>query len=338
MGCDSPLKGWKDRDTGGIAFRRERGNGEKMEVGCGQCLGCRLDYSRMWAMRCVHESELHEYDGGNCFVTLTYRSPDDCTLEQLEGGYHVPRDWSLNKKHFKDFMKRLRKYFPDQNIRYFYAGEYGRKCKHGIDVERVGCPLCNVGRPHYHALLFNCSFRDLEAYQSDGGIMRYTSPALERIWKYGFVDVGELNFSSASYVSRYIVKKIKGPTGPDHYMSMDEYGVVEFLLPEYVGMSRGNAAYKGEKCGIGAGWLEKYGGDVFPSDEVPVPGAGVMNGVPRYYDEILKDKNPAMWEQLKAQRLAFKREHSEEYSYERLWSKHVCKKARLNEKRGRFLS
>ena len=32
MGCDSPLKGWRDRDTGGIAFRRERGYGEKMEV------------------------------------------------------------------------------------------------------------------------------------------------------------------------------------------------------------------------------------------------------------------------------------------------------------------
>ena len=46
MGCDSPLKGFRDRDTGGIVFRREN-TYEKMEVACGQCLGCRLDYSRM---------------------------------------------------------------------------------------------------------------------------------------------------------------------------------------------------------------------------------------------------------------------------------------------------
>ena len=58
MGCDSPLKGFVDRDTGGLTFKREMSNGEKMEVGCGQCLGCNLDYSRMWAMRITHEAAM----------------------------------------------------------------------------------------------------------------------------------------------------------------------------------------------------------------------------------------------------------------------------------------
>ena len=330
MGCDSPLKGWRDRGTGGITFRRENGYGEKMEVGCGQCLGCRLDYCRMWAMRITHEAAMHEYTGGNCFITLTYRDMSECNLDQFNAGLHVPNDWSLNKKHFQLFMKRLRKAFPDQEIRYFYAGEYGKKCKHGIDVQRVGCPLCNTGRPHFHACLFNLSFSDLEAYQSDGGVIRYTSPTLEKIWGYGFVDVGELTFSSASYVAGYVLKKVRGPTADDHYMTVDLHGEITWISPEFVGMSRGNAASKGKRCGIGASWYEKFKNDVFPSGEVPVPGKGVMKGVPRYYDEILKEENPNLYEEMKDVRRAYIREHSEEFTHGRLLAKHECKKARAN--------
>ena len=332
MGCDSPLKGWKDRDTGGLTFRRECGNGEKMEVACGQCLGCNLDYSRMWAMRIVHEASMHEYNGGNCFVTLTYRDKADCTWHQFQNGKHVPDDWSLNKKHFQDFMKRLRKFFPKQNVRYFYAGEYGRKCKHGIDIERVGCPLCNVGRPHYHACLFNCHFDDLEPYESDGGITRYTSKSLEKLWGFGFVDVGELNFNSASYTARYILKKVRSIKSDYHYMTVDLDGNITWIMPEYVGMSRGNASYKGQRCGIGADWYKKYSSDVFPADDVPVPGAGVMNGVPRYYDQILRDEDPLMYEEVKKARRTFLAEHKEEYTWDRLYAKHKCKKARIKEK------
>ncbi len=97
MGCDSPLKGFRNMDTGGIQFRRENA-GEKMEVGCGQCLGCRLDYRRMWGMRIAHEAALWEHLGGNSFITLTYRDRTDCSTKQLEGKFHVPDDWSLDKK------------------------------------------------------------------------------------------------------------------------------------------------------------------------------------------------------------------------------------------------
>ena len=86
---------------------------------------------------------------------------------------------------------------------FFVAGEYGVRCQHGIDVERIGCPMCNVGRPHYHACLFNVAFDDLVSYGSDRGRIRYTSPTLENIWKYGFVDVSELNFTTAEYVAGY---------------------------------------------------------------------------------------------------------------------------------------
>ena len=318
MPCYSPLKGFKDRDTGGLVFRRENA-AEEMEVACGQCLGCRLDYSRTWAMRIVHEASMHEFDHGNCFVTLTYRDPIECTPEQLEKKQYVPEDWSLHKSHFQKFMKRLRKRFP-QKIRYFHCGEYGARCKHGLDLEKVGCPLCNVGRPHYHACLFNVSFADLEAYgASHDGSLRYTSKMLEDIWGYGFVDVGELNFESAAYVSRYCLKKVTGVRAAEHYMSIDLDGVASWVEREYVTMSR--------RPGIGRDWYEKYKDDVFPSDEVPVPGSGVFKKVPRYYEEIFKCEDPLSLEEIKEVRQKFREEHGDEYTPERLMAKYKVKKA-----------
>lgn len=304
-----------DPETGGIVFRAD-GAQATMEVACGQCLGCRLDHSRMWAIRIVHESSLYDE---NCFVTLTYRDRLECTPEQLAGGFHIPDDWSLHKKHFQDFMKRLRKAFAPQKIRFFHCGEYGYRCRHGLDLQSVGCPLCNVGRPHYHACLFNCGFRDLEVYSYNLGEPRLTSKTLESIWKYGFVDVGALNFESAAYVARYCLKKVTGVRADDHYTQIDLDGVLTRVEPEYVTMSR--------KPGIARAWFEEFKSDVFPSDEVPVPGKGVLKKVPRYYEEIFKSEDALSLEEIKAVRKKFKEAHEDEYSPERLMSKYKVKKA-----------
>lgn len=321
MACYSPLKGYKDPVTGGLTFRR-KDTLSRMEVACGQCLGCRLDYSRMWAVRIVHEAAVHEFAGGNSFVTLTYRDRAQCTLEELHNGYHVPGDWSLHLKHFQDFMKRLRKAFAPQRIRYFHVGEYGRICRHGINVYEDKCSmLCNVGRPHFHACLFNCSFEDLEVYSSTNGEPRFTSPRLSRIWKYGFVDVGEVNYASAAYGARYILKKIKGVPAYDHYYSTDLDGNVVTLKREYCTMSR--------KPGLGEEFYRNYRDDIFPSDEVAVPGYGVVPKVPRYYEELFKKEFPLTLEEIKALRLKFKKDHEEEYSDERLYAKFRVKKRQV---------
>ena len=321
MPCYSPLKGWRDRETGGIKFKRDNAI-EEMEVACGSCIGCRLDRSRMWAVRICHEASLHEYHGGNCFITLTYRDPIECTPDQLKDGYHVPFDWSLNKKHYQDFMKRLRKAFYPQKIRFFHCGEYGNRCQHGINLDEVKCPaLCRLGRPHYHACLFNCSFDDLESYASRDGVLRYTSPKLEAIWKYGFVDVGELNFESAAYVARYILKKVDGEKAFEHYLSFLDDGTGVFLQPEYVTMSR--------RPGIGRYWFEANRYDVFPHDSVPVAGSGVIQKVPRYYDELFADSNPRNMEEIKALRQKFREEHGHEYTPDRLMAKYRVKKRKI---------
>lgn len=303
MPCYSPLKGYKNGDTGGWQGRRE-GSIEKMEVSCGQCLGCRLDRSRMWAVRIIHESSLHEFDEGNSFVTLTY---DD---------EHVPADWSLNKNHFRNFVRRLRRGHDGQRIRYFHCGEYGDICRHGVLAKN--CSFCSVGRPHYHACLFNCSFRDLVPVGKRNDVVYYTSDKLQSFWPHGFVQVGELNFESAAYVSRYCLKKVNGAMAQDHYMQIDEYGVASWVEPEYVTMSR--------RPGIAKEWFDRFKDDCFPADEVPVVGKGVIKKVPRYYEELMKSEDEGVVEEAKKLRKLFRKMHEEEYTGSRLMQKYRVKK------------
>lgn len=329
MPCYSPLVGTVDEVTGGITFRPES-TGNPMEVACGQCLGCRLDRSRHWAVRMVHESELYANGNGNSFITLTYRDKVKATRSELAKGYYIRDDWSLDspilypkssgKSHFQKFMKRLRKFCPEDKIRFFMCGEYGAKCKHGIELDKVKCPMCNVGRPHYHAILFNVSFPDKYAYGVQNGVTRYTSPSLQKLWPYGFVDVGDVTVQSAGYVARYCLKKVTGDVADEHYSSVDIHGEITNVAPEYATMSNG----------IGSAWYEKFKSDVFPSDEVPVTGKAPMRGVPRYYMEKLREEDEEMFDDVKFSRFEYKMDNAEEFSPERLMSKYKVKKAQVN--------
>lgn len=336
MPCYSPLKGYKDGETGGLVFK-SNGTQEPMEVACGQCVGCRLDRSRMWATRIVHEASLYDDTYGNSFVTLTYRDKELCTPHQLANSRHIPDSWSLSvperdengkqvkQSHFQAFMKRLRKKLAGQRIKYFQCGEYGSICRHGIDLTLVSCPLCNLGRPHHHAILLGVQFGDLKAYAVQRGTTRYTSETLERLWGHGFVDVGTVTKQSAGYVARYCLKKITGDQAAGHYQRITEQGEVIALEPEYASMSNG----------IGRAFFEKYRSDFFPSDEVPVPGHGVQRGMPRYYDELNEQLDPEEHEEVKARREQYRRDHEEEYESHRLMAKYNVKKAQVaNLKRG----
>ena len=198
MACYYPITMFRSREgrnpeTGKWSLVRDTVKGYQdleVKVPCGQCIGCRLERSRQWAMRCVHEASLWSE---NCFVTLTF---DDVHLD--------PRG-SLVKSDYVLFMKRLRKRFGD-GIRFFHCGEYG-----SVNF-----------RPHHHALLFNFSFPDIELWQVRGSTMLYRSAELERLWPFGFSSIGECNFESAAYVARYVLKKINGPYADDHYQGREK--------------------------------------------------------------------------------------------------------------------
>lgn len=321
MPCYSPLRGWVDRSTGGITFKKPAyAQPEEMKVACGQCLGCRLDRSRTWALRMMHEAQSSEHQYGHSFVTLTYRDKNASTPAERARGKHISDNWSLDKTHVQKFLKRLRKSRPGDRIKYYHCGEYGYTCRHGINLKDGGwCPLCKVGRPHYHMILFNCEFNDKEPHDQKGDQTYYTSPELEELWGYGFVDVGDLTLQSAGYTARYCLKKVTGINAEDHYKQIQPDGTIENLEPEYATMSNG----------IGKDWYQRFKNDVFPSGEVPVPGGGIDRKVPRYYDEILREEDPGLYELVKGQRKEHALENPEEYAPDRLFDRYRVKRAQI---------
>lgn len=205
MACFKPLIAYRTKG-GDITFRQGQGVGLSFSLPCGQCVGCRLERSRQWAMRCLHESQLHK---ANCFVTLTYSDE------------FLPLDGGLSKRHFQLFIKRLRRAYPNEVIRYFHCGEYGGK----------------TFRPHYHAIIFGLDFDDKILF-SDGSNPVFTSDKLESIWGLGFCTLGAVTFESAAYVARYVMKKVTGHMAEKHYERVStETGEIYQLQPEYITMS-----------------------------------------------------------------------------------------------------
>jgi len=259
-------------------------------VPCGQCVGCRLERSRQWAVRCVQEAQLHEE---NCFITLTYSDKN------------LPAGGTLVKKHFQDFMKRLRRFMDGERISFFHCGEYGEKSR----------------RPHYHALIFGMDWPDKQVYKRSPRGDVYTSKALERLWGWGFCTTGALTFESAAYCARYVMKKVTGDLARAHYERVDpETGEITQLVPEYVTMSL--------KPAIGLEWLRRFEGDVYPSDEVVVRGRAMRP--PRFYDKKLKRKNREVYELIKKRRELEALQHRANNTKERLRVRETVKLAQIS--------
>jgi len=185
MACYHPLTAYRT-ESGDVVFSElaRNGGGTQFLLSCGQCIGCRLERSKQWAIRCVHESKLWPV---NSFVTFTYSDE------------HVPEDMSLRYRDFQLFIKRLRR--AGHSVRFFTSGEYGTVTK----------------RPHYHALLFNYWPSDGIFYQKGEYGDLYSSPALTKLWGLGNCLYGEVTFESAAYVARYICDKVTGDAAPAHY-------------------------------------------------------------------------------------------------------------------------
>lgn len=186
MRCTRPLKCGFQADGKTLSFSSKNASNEyaSFQLPCGKCLQCRLEYGRQWAIRCIHEAQMHE---NNCFITLTY--DDD----------HLKSD-KLIYSDFQNFMKKLRK-LQDDPIGVFVTGEYGEKTK----------------RPHWHACLFNWMPKDANyKYSNERGDQVYESETLKKLWPNGISEFGSVTFESAGYVARYAAKKLTHGKDQEH--------------------------------------------------------------------------------------------------------------------------
>lgn len=244
-----------------------------IKLPCGQCVDCRLEYSRQWANRCMLELQYHD---SSYFVTLTY---DDA---------HVPKSYysdpetgeafeslTLQKRDFQLFMKRLRKKFSDQKIRFFMAGEYGDETK----------------RPHYHAILFGLHLDDLQHYKkSQLGFSYFNSPSLSEVWSdndgnpIGHVVIAPVTWETCAYTARYVMKKLNGDLS-QFYSDFN-------LQPEFTLMSR--------KPGIARQYYDDHP-DLYQYDKINLKTekGGRTFKPPRYYDKLYSEDNPEEMQRIK---------------------------------------
>jgi len=297
MPCFYPLQAWRSRVASSNGkhppvFDVKYGFEDRpLTLPCGRCIGCRLERSRQWAIRCYHESTLHD---DNCFLTLTYSEEN------------LPVDGSLDVRTFQKFMKRLRKKFRTQRIRFFHCGEYGAE----------------FGRPHYHACIFGFDFADKRFYKSSNGHKLYTSEVLDAVWGLGDCYIGDVSFESAAYVARYIMKKVTGDRALEHYTSFNLYtGEVCKISPEYVTMSR--------RPGIGADWASQFSSEVFRDDFVVINGREVKP--PKFYDARYEMDFPSEYKRIRAARLSASADRADDNNPDRLKVREAVTRARLSQ-------
>jgi len=222
----------------------------------------------------------------NCFITLTFAEE------------HLGNKRSLDKDDFQKFMKRLRKKFEFQKIRYFHCGEYGE----------------NFQRPHHHACLFGFDFPDKKLWSERNGVKIYSSELLTKIWGYGHTTVGDVTFESAAYVARYITKKITGKNAEKYY---------DGRKPEYTTMSLRPA--------IGQKWLDKYANDVFPRDFIVL--RNVKMRPPKFYLEKFSLHHPKIALQIKNRRKSKNNEFDYDRTPDRQEVRETVKKAQTQQLR-----
>lgn len=193
------------------------------------------------------------------------------------------------------------------------CGEYGEKNK----------------RAHYHAILFGFDFPDKHHHHTQRGNKVYTSDLLDKTWGKGFADIGTVNYQSAAYTARYILKKQYGTQAEKFYgMSINlQTRKKEYRIhPEYTKCSL--------KPGIGKTFYEKYFSDLFPRDVIHMNGRTFP--MPDYYRKLLAKDIPGMSDELKALRLEKakgdpkSREQRHEKSKARMAVKEKCHQLKAN--------
>lgn len=219
-------------------------------VPCGKCPVCISKRAIEWATRCKHEISLHNQSS---FITLTYND-DNLRSEEI-----VYED-------FQKFMKRLRKQYPNQNIRYIVSCEYGT----------------NKKRPHFHAIIFGYNPKNQEYLRTTPkGFKLYKSEELSKLWKKGFHSIGEANEKTAYYIAKYSLSNSK------HQIIRDQSGEIVELC-DYMRCSTSPA--------IGLRFFERNYESIMEDSKF------TGKPVPRYYLKKLEQISPAVLSEYKSLR------------------------------------
>lgn len=261
-------------------------------VGCGQCTGCLLDYSRDKATQMMMEKAFGNngkaYPEEQCwFITCTYSDEylPTHTYVRVDTGEKC-EGISLSVEDEQKFMKRLRNHFPNSKIKYVVAGEYGSKTL----------------RPHYHFIMFGLPLDQTQfktAHQNELGQRTWKSEELEKIWGMGYCEIGRVDWRSCAYVARYTLKKA---------FKKDKWWYLsQGMQPEFIAWSNGIGKNFIQEKIESKEELEQW----YTRGKVPISShMGGLLKIPKSYDRIIKEIDPKLYD--KISRMRQKQAHSSE--------------------------
>lgn len=157
---------------------------------CGKCFICRRKRISEWYLRLTAEYNLNYADTDMLFMTLTYDP------EYME-------DPSLNYTDIQLFLKRLRKRYSNDKLKYIVVGEYGMKSL----------------RKHWHIIIFG--FKKLE---------KDFKNTIYHLWNKGFVVTKKSDVNALFYLLKYSFKQ---------YLQDKDYFLELGLTPPIFRVSQG---------------------------------------------------------------------------------------------------
>lgn len=231
---------------------------DSVDIPCGKCDLCLLDRRYSNALRIMLEAE--SWPGKTYFITLTYAP------EHVGDGELDHSDWSQFIKDFRRVFCQAQ--YCDIRKRKDYYGKLRSVTFKAIKQVMCGEYGDTFGRKHFHGIIFNHEFSDLEftGEYSKSGFPIYTSRSLSSVWKKGFVQVSEVTFDLALYVGSYVTDR-----------SLDERPDLDKKKKQYGRFGRG----------IGESWLRKYWKDVLSAGKIKMIDRDYP--IPRYFLKKLKD-------------------------------------------------
>lgn len=323
MACFYPRRGWFDISSGErkgkpvmrFPIGEDPLDWEEVGLRCRCCIGCRSDRAGDIALRSAHEAKMSQ---ASCFLTLTYdraslpveskpASKEGLRLALAHPQRVVPYGGSLRRADVVLFMKRLREHLRRNfgvRVKAFQVGEYGSR----------------NARPHYHLLLWGFDFQHDRRREGDSGRGHpmWSSKLLDQLWGMGLCRINELGLEVAKYAAKYALKSF---SGKHELRSLPGGGLVE-VEPCFDQLPHGKA--------LGLTWLDRYWSDVFPRGVMVLRG-GIEVPIPLAYMKVCKEREPAVYERVMAERRAEGLKRLEHSMPQRLTAREIVAHARADQ-------